>query len=990
MAGATEKILDRESYDLKDLLDCDDILNQVLAPNDRVIRYLSQPDIIYELAGIATAPPPSKQARQLKVAAAKTSDLPKEETKFPEKDGSRADCDTASSKKITLEVESSEVEKSGLSEEYQEVSNTNKEGREPEKMKTPIPPKNLGYERYTSSGEYVEFHEFQDAGSADSDFDDDHDDAVEEERLKQIRYSKVCAEILTTDVWMLLDALLSNEKAMNRLWAVLETEEDATAQQLSLLTKIVESLLEKRLDRMLDFVRTLPHFVDYFIRYIECQPLVDFLIKVISTDHPESPTDIIDFLYDQDLIPKAIDLLGPDVSHSTQSAAGDFLKAFVNISGGNKSDICAIGSNELSRQFVGAECMSRLINIMVHGGHGMCVAVTVIIEAIRKNNSDYDMVEITDTTLDSHPPNPRDNIYLGTMVRLFANAIPKFQAMLIAPESKLMKMPFGEVKPLGFERFRICELYAELLHCSNMNLLNDPSAERIVRERDLERNNVYFPEKNTPNKNYSEATLLRNDNPPESEAALDDSPNDNGDCDELAREFDSLSDSNSEDSPSATGLSDLSQSAHAPHMLNCSSPSEKPESPPESQSPPTPDNGSGDDLEFVDDSRQKINVSIHRGKALEDALERENRRLRRRAVVGDQLKFALDDNHCVDAVIQMLFEFPWNNFLHNVVFDIIQQVFNGYIDHSYNKFLAIHLFTRAKLTEQIVKGQRANEDHEQEKNIRLGYVGHLTLISEEVVKFGSLFIPESVHPDVAMALADREWIDYVHNDLLQLREQYNTVLGKVNIASEDEDSYEIQDDNDRRMLALELNRSDKNDSSLRQLGESGRGDSEIDSDTESGSDSGSDSDEDRSGSGSIDEDASGWKLAGDASKLKTKTKKHSKASEFPPKFSRPFGRRKSVKGERPTELRELLSDPRADSWGDEGEDVATVTSSLRDKTPKNAADFTRYISRQLNSDQFSSGSSEDEEEENLARSPRQTSSSEEHWAPIDESTALGK
>src|SRR5688572_26306392 len=26
--------------------------------------------------------------------------------------------------------------------------------------------------------------------------------------------------------------------------------------------------------------------------------------------------------------------------------------------------------------------------------------------------------------------------------------------------------------PLGFERFRICELFAELLHCSNMSLLN--------------------------------------------------------------------------------------------------------------------------------------------------------------------------------------------------------------------------------------------------------------------------------------------------------------------------------------------------------------------------------------------------------------------------------------------------------------------------------------------------------------------------------------
>lgn len=33
----------------------------------------------------------------------------------------------------------------------------------------------------------------------------------------------------------------------------------------------------------------------------------------------------------------------------------------------------------------------------------------------------------------------------------------------------------GALPPLTFERYRICELYAELLHCSNMSLLNRPA-----------------------------------------------------------------------------------------------------------------------------------------------------------------------------------------------------------------------------------------------------------------------------------------------------------------------------------------------------------------------------------------------------------------------------------------------------------------------------------------------------------------------------------
>ena len=35
-----------------------------------------------------------------------------------------------------------------------------------------------------------------------------------------------------------------------------------------------------------------------------------------------------------------------------------------------------------------------------------------------------------------------------------------------------MPTTVGLIRPLTFERYRICELYAELLHCSNMSLLN--------------------------------------------------------------------------------------------------------------------------------------------------------------------------------------------------------------------------------------------------------------------------------------------------------------------------------------------------------------------------------------------------------------------------------------------------------------------------------------------------------------------------------------
>ena len=57
----------------------------------------------------------------------------------------------------------------------------------------------------------------------------------------------------------------------------------------------------------------------------------------------------------------------------------------------------------------------------------------------------------------------------------------------------------------------------------------------------------------------------------------------------------------------------------------------------------------------------------------------------------------------------LFFEYPWNNFLHNVVYDILQQFFNGRMDTGLNRRLAIAVFESGKLTDRIVAGHRANE-----------------------------------------------------------------------------------------------------------------------------------------------------------------------------------------------------------------------------------------------------------------------------------------
>merc|ERR1712070_143250 len=79
------------------------------------------------------------------------------------------------------------------------------------------------------------------------------------------------------------------------------------------------------------------------------------------------------------------------------------------------------------------------------------------------------------------------------------------------------------------------------------------------------------------------------------------------------------------------------------------------------------------------------------------------------------------------------------------------------------------------ITDRILDGQVASDKSQAEKGMRLGYMGHLTLIAEEVCKFGGRLQnpdqPDLKVPKDAMAVLERI--------LAETRERDNAVLGGV-------------------------------------------------------------------------------------------------------------------------------------------------------------------------------------------------------------------
>lgn len=616
----------------------------------------------------------------------------------------------------------------------------------------------------------------------------DERDQEEQETPEQThaRRAHVCTEILSADAWSLTDTFMDNTDLLALLWNLLDLPAPWSTSLSAHFMKINEHLLDSKTDEMLNFLLQQSNIADSFLRHIDNPALMDFLLKVISTDKPDNSSGIIDLLKEQDLINKLIAFLRPDINPGIQSAAGDFIKALVTISANSNADNSTVGPNELTRDLVSESTMEELSDLMLMGGTSLSNGVGIIIEIIRKNNSDYDYVPVLYTTLDSHPPNSRDPIYLGHLIKVFSKKIPQFSAILQHHKKPSLETPFGVIEPLGFERFKICELIAELLHCSNMGLLNDEAGEAIVRERDLERIAVLEMHK-------QEMARERQRLPGHEMSFPEDEE------DDVSREINrlSISSDSSNDVFQESNESPQSDSNITQEDIDISleiadretlKDNEDDEQLQDVESKPTTTNA----LESEPDSDQE-------GSNNADLEFDENESsLRKQSIIGDQLKIALLDNKVIVTILKMFFRFPWNNFLHNVVFDIVQQILNGSMEIGYNKYLAIDLFGRGEITKLIIQGQKKCEEYEVETGLRLGYMGHLTLIAEEVVKFISLYPPVSIHSIIVSAVSTEEWDTYRHQTLVETREKYNALLGGEEEQEEGEDEegeqIEIEDE----------------------------------------------------------------------------------------------------------------------------------------------------------------------------------------------------
>ncbi|GAA5888010.1 hypothetical protein JCM6882_000247 [Rhodosporidiobolus microsporus] len=448
----------------------------------------------------------------------------------------------------------------------------------------------------------------------------------------------------------------------------------------------------------------------------------------------------------------------------------------------------------------------------------LIASISVLVELIRKNNSDFveqqmlawarrkeaaqaerELLEAEGAevmplpgreSLDGREEDDRGPsvVDLSEMLSLVADQIAGFQRLIKKPRSSTVPVPTvsGKRSPLTLERFRICEFYAELLHCSNMSLVNRPDRSSAL----------YTPTGHLARGWHAAddlASALAGPPPADDELDLPRTP-----CSpDLAPANASLSSTPNEQSlPSFAGLStpptsdavefasgevgDEAAAATTPTTAtpgkeggDKASEEEGKSDTKDEQAAPTP---------RYDDKRlsqisYKTTSSIERDlPATPSIYSVASRQLPPVPLApGPLLKTKFVEHGVVSTMLDLFFDHPWNNFLHNVVFDLLQQIFHGRLDRPLDRRLAESVFADARLCERILAGQKRNDAAAAERvNMRLGYMGHMTLIAEETVKLFERY-PE-LKAAVESSIPQPDWDTYVSTTLRETRERDLTPL----------------------------------------------------------------------------------------------------------------------------------------------------------------------------------------------------------------------
>ncbi|KAI8823077.1 SIT4 phosphatase-associated protein-domain-containing protein [Fimicolochytrium jonesii] len=570
------------------------------------------------------------------------------------------------------------------------------------------------------------------------------------EEAKRFKYPYLACEILSCEIFSICEGIVSNEELMNDFWTLLDRPAPLNPLTASYFSKVNGVLLSKKMPEMITFIRKQPNVVQRLLSHVGSSAISDLLLKLISMEELPEGSGTVEWLSKEGLIPSLLNRMDPKLDSEVHNTAAQTLLDVIAVSyqtigpqeilptglggsvlGEQPALTTSISGNTLVDELKSEEMMNKLASYMLderspQSATTLVNGINIIIELIRRYCSEIEQAEYQQHQYQQQPVTQRTGPPPPAPEKLRALATD-LNDLLHVIGSRLTQ-------------------FSQLLHGSHYLEEKDApvgKAPTLGSERlktcELFAEILHLQYLYTSSPLFERLITVHHGHPDKS------------------------------DSDEDSGKTELT-----------------PKSPTEQSAPSA--------TESTPPARSVANELV-------------------------SLTNKFIDAKILPVCLDLFFRFPWNNFLHSVVYDMIAKVFNTYSYTSTTNLpkaptalpgddegivpqeaispaqsaveaqmgavkiivrrLVLSIFKDGELTKQITRAQRQNDAQvAKPKGVRLGYMGHLTYIADEVCKLLDK-CNEDLSKELGELVVAEDWQNYVLGALKETRERDRQPLGGV-------------------------------------------------------------------------------------------------------------------------------------------------------------------------------------------------------------------
>ncbi|OXU18567.1 hypothetical protein TSAR_013934 [Trichomalopsis sarcophagae] len=297
-----------------------------------------------------------------------------------------------------------------------------------------------------------------------------------EERWRY-KYSNVACELLTCDVPIFTEKLAANEMLLSKLYSFIDKDQPLNPLLASFFSKTLHALLRRASDQnwfshqyvclqVLESLKSRKNCVDLLLQHIQTSAIMDLiLILLTKIEGDEMRQNILNWLDDQQLVPRLVKLLSPSSDHEKHTNASQLLCDIVKsprMEPEKRPDpiLQSLQSEETTKLILDTILCGEKLESSIVGGVRILINLLGQRENKKAESSETYGVPFNNIVEDEQ----RDKFALVIIPYL-----DKFNHLLLdPPEKPSVKTTAGFLeKPFGRSRLYILKLYVSLLSTEN-------------------------------------------------------------------------------------------------------------------------------------------------------------------------------------------------------------------------------------------------------------------------------------------------------------------------------------------------------------------------------------------------------------------------------------------------------------------------------------------------------------------------------------------